>query len=117
MKKETSIKDKSKASHIDDFIGSAVFTKFKSGTNWCKGKVGKYNFEAKLFDEGSIFGINDGRVSKLAIWDEEIRQEKQNFYAGCVVIYDRGWDIEPKKDIKPYFDAVMELLENAPKRF
>ena len=116
MKNKTSITDKRKALHIAD-IGSEVFTKFESGTNWCDGKIGKYNFQAKLFDTGSTFGINDGRVSKLAIWDEKIRQEKQNFFAGCVVNYDRGWDIKPKKDIKPYFDAVMELLENAPKRF
>jgi len=47
---------------------TAIFTKFESGTNWCDGKVGKYNFQAKLFDVGSEFGIEGGRVSKLAIW-------------------------------------------------
>lgn len=95
----------------------AHFTKFESGTNWCDGKIGKYNFQAKLFDEGSTFGIKKGRVSKLAIWDEEIRQKERNFFKGCIVHYDRGWDIKPKKEFKPFFDAVMTLLENAPKRF
>ena len=95
----------------------AVFTEFENGTNWCDGKVGKYNFQAKLFDTGSFFFFFYGRVSKLAIWDEKIRQEKQNFFAGCVVSYDRGWDIKPNEDTNPYFNAVMELLENAPKRF
>lgn len=57
-------------------IGSTYFTKFESGTNWCEGKIGKYNFQAKLFNEGSTFGIKDGRVSKLSIWDEEIRQKE-----------------------------------------
>ncbi len=95
----------------------AMFTKFESGTNWCDGKVGPYDFQAKLFDVGSTSGINNGRVSKLSIWDEKIRQEKQNFIAACVVNYDRGWDIRPSRDINPYFDAVMSLLENAPKRF
>lgn len=46
----------------------AYFTKFDNKSNWVDGMVGKYNFQAKLFDTGSIFGINDGRVSKLAIY-------------------------------------------------
>lgn len=96
---------------------NAYFTRFESGTNWCDGKVGKYNFQAKLFDEGSTFGIENGRVSKLSIWDEEKRQKEQNFCNACVVNYDRGWDIKPSNEIKPYFDAVMTLLENSPKRF
>lgn len=101
----------------ENVIDSAYFTKFERGTNWCSGKIGKYNFEAKLFDEGSTFGIKNGRVSKLAIWDEEIRQKEQNFFKSCIVNYDRGWDIKPNKEFMPCFDAVMTLLENAPKRF
>lgn len=62
MKNETSTTDKSKALHIADVIGSAYFTKFENGTNWCDGKIGKYDFQAKLFDEGSTFGIKDGLV-------------------------------------------------------
>ena len=86
----------------------AEFTSFPSMSNWVEGKVGKYKFQAKLFDNGSIFGIDKGRVSKLSIGNEgEL----------CIVNYDRGWDKKPNKNAKPYFDAVMELLENAPKRF
>lgn len=96
---------------------SAVFTKFESGTNWCDGTVGKYNFQAKLFDYGSDFGIDEGRVSKLSIWNQAVREEKQDFLEACIVNYDRGWDIKPEGDTEPYFNAVMELLENAPKRF
>ena len=95
----------------------AEFTQFDSRSNLVKGKVNQYTFEAKLFDEGSTSGINNGRVSKLAIFDEVIRQEKQDFFASCIVNYYRGWDIKPKKENKPYFDKVMELLENSPKRF
>jgi hypothetical protein len=86
----------------------AVFTKFPKKTNWCDGKVGNLNFQAKLFDTGSDYGINGGRVSKLAIWNKD---------GTYLVNYDRGWDIEPTEAIKPYYDAVMALLENAPKRF
>jgi hypothetical protein len=102
---------------MNNEVITAEFTEFKNGTNWCSGKVGKYSFSAKLFDIGSTFGIKNGRVSKLAIWDETVRQKEQNFFKACVVNYDRGWDIKPKKEIKVFFDAVMKLLENAPKRF
>jgi len=95
----------------------ATFTRFEKDENWCSGLVGGFKFEAKLFDEGSIFGIKNGRVSKLSIWDEKTRQITSNFFASCIVNYDRGWDIKPKKEYKNHFDAVMNLLENAPKRF
>lgn len=93
----------------------AQFTKWESGTNWVSGTVGKYTFESKLFDEGSTFGIKNGRVSKLSIYDESVRMEKKDFFAACIVNYDRGWDMKPKKEFKPYYNAIMELLENSPK--
>lgn len=95
----------------------AEFTKFNDSSNWVDGVVGKYHFQAKLFDTPSTFGIENGRVSKLSIWDQKVRKEKLNFLKACVVNYDRGWDKKPNKKVTPYFDAVMTLLEAAPKRF
>ena len=86
----------------------ATFTKFRTSTNWVDGTVGNLKFQAKLFDEGSMYGINEGRVSKLYIYNNNSKY---------FVTYDRGWEIEPTEETKPYFDAVMELLENSPKRF
>ena len=96
----------------------AEFTQFNNKDTWVKGTVGGYNFEAKLYDNVSKFGINNGRVSKLAIWDEDYREEYENFDEACVVVYERGWELEPfdDDDIECY-NAVMELLENSPKRF
>ena len=65
--------------------------------NWLKGNHGKYHFEAKVFDTGSHYGIDGGRVSKLMIWDVEIRQQTGNLMKACIVNYDRGWDIKPEK--------------------
>ena len=88
---------------------TVAFTEFKPGTNWCNGTCGNYWFEAKLFDTGSMFGINDGRVSKLHIRDGNGKD---------VVNYDRGWDIRPKTgDIKEAYNAILAFLEVAPKRF
>ena len=54
-----------------------------------KGKKTKIaHYWVKAYDEGSEYGINGGRISKLTI---TIDGEK-------VVNYDRGWDIEPAED-------------------
>ena len=99
----------------------AVFTNFGTESNWVQGTVEgdgrKFTFEAKLFDNGSEFGIKEGRVSKLAVSDPVVREQTKNYGESCVVEYDRGWGMRPKKEIKPYFNAIMELLENSPKRF
>lgn len=56
-----------------------------------------YKVTYKQFEEGSEFGINEGRISKLTI---NLGREK-------LANYDRGWDIEPvDKDTK----AVLEVL-------
>lgn len=60
---------------------------------WRKGTVaipdgGDYivcKYEAKQYDEGSVYGINEGRISKLCITID----------GRTVCNYDRGWDIEP----------------------
>ena len=89
---------------------TAEFTNFTKENNWCNGKIGdEYWFEAKLFDKGSSFGIGEGRVSKLHITQNGVD----------VVCYDRTWDrhMRPSKQVRPAYDAIMSLLENAPKRF
>lgn len=95
----------------------ARFTKFEQGENWCSGVVGDYKFEAKSFDVGSIHGINGGRVSKLSLKRLDTVGNGRDWFEGVVVNYDRGWDIEPTAEVKAEYDAVMELLENAPPRF
>lgn len=56
---------------------------------WEKGKIEidgtEYNYSAKVYDEPSQFGINEGRISKLTV-----KQGKKD-----IINYDRGWDIEP----------------------
>jgi hypothetical protein len=86
----------------------AEFTEFEKDDNWVYGKVGNYEFDAKLYDGGSEFGINEGRVSKLSITDEN---------DNWICNYDRGWDIKPEEKYIEYYNTVMNLLENAPKRF
>lgn len=61
---------------------------WKEGTIGIPRKDGSYkavHYWIKVFEEGSQFGINGGRISKLSLkMDGE-----------WVANYDRGWDIQP----------------------
>ncbi len=46
------------------------------------------HYWAKVYDEGSEYGIDGGRISKL-----QIRIDGQT-----VVSYDRGWDVKPDEN-------------------
>ena len=55
---------------------------------WKNGKIDGYEYWVKSYDEPSIYGIDEGRVSKLTV--KRDGREIMN--------YDRGWDLEPKTD-------------------
>lgn len=49
----------------------------------------KVQYEAKVYEEGSQFGIDGGRISKL--W--------ASVNGETIINYDRGWDIVPATEI------------------
>lgn len=94
------------------------FTKFPSNTNWVEGKVKNYNFKAYLFDDPSSYGIENGRISKLSIYDDKKRRLGGDFINTCIVHFDRGWDKKPRtKEDKAVFQKVYKFLEASPTRF
>ena len=56
---------------------------WKVGTMKVRNSI--FKFWVKYFDEGSCFGIDEGRISKL-------RLERNGI---TVCNYDRGWEIHP----------------------
>ena len=54
-------------------------------------------FCAKVFAEGSHFGIDGGKISKL-----EIRIGNE-----ILCSYDRGWDIEPSEEATPFYESIL----------
>ena len=44
-----------------------------------------YWYEIKVYDAGSVYGINAGRISKLVV----------RYDGREVAAYDRGWDLDP----------------------
>jgi len=95
------------------------FTRFTKGDNWTEGRVGPYHFHAKLFDEGSTYGINNGRVSKLSIYTQEAIDTGHLGFEFMIIHYERGWDIKvPRtKGVRAHFNALMKFLESAPPLF
>ncbi len=66
---------------------------------WVNGEINGYIYEAKVFDVGSRYGINGGRVSKLWIGSDN----------GVIVSYDRGWGIKPESEAgKAVLAAVLD---------
>lgn len=49
------------------------------------GSTVRVRYQVKSYEEGSVFGINEGRISKLWLQID----------GRTVANYDRGWDIEP----------------------
>lgn len=71
---------------------------------WSKGFINgengrRYEYQVKHFDEGSEFGINEGRISKLWI----------SLDGKTVCSYDRGWDVFPEDDdIKNVYNKLLD---------
>ena len=51
---------------------------------WSKGEINGYKYEVKHYGEGSHYGIDEGKISKLAIYKD----------GKWVYNYDRGLDFD-----------------------
>lgn len=72
------------------------------GVPQVKGPAIKVQYSVKVYDRGSEFGINGGRISKLYMSDCRTGDVLAN--------YDRGWDIEPVNEAAEFALAI--LLES-----
>ncbi|MCL2416143.1 MAG: hypothetical protein FWD01_04940 [Defluviitaleaceae bacterium] len=68
---------------------------------WVTGEINGYKYEAKQYLEGSDFGINGGRISKLCI-----RKDGVILYS-----YDRGLDFDNlDKAGKTVYAEILDML-------
>lgn len=73
--------------------------KMKLRNGWIEGKINGFDYQAKVYAEGSRFGIHGGKISKL--WMHKNGK--------TIVNYDRGWDVgEDKRDV---WEPVVDLLD------
>jgi hypothetical protein len=83
------------------------------GDHWVIGDCGNYRYEAKVYDEGSIFGIDDGRISKLSV--QKIVKIDDRIEKPIVANYDRGWDIKPESENDTLItDLICMAMEDLP---
>jgi hypothetical protein len=59
-----------------------------------------YKYWVKHFEEGSEFGIDGGKISKLTIRKVGESRDLCN--------YDRGWDIEPADEVKAVYAIILD---------
>ncbi len=78
---------------------------------WLKGTVDNFMFQAKVCDEASGFGINNGRVIKLHV--EKYRGEKP---PKEVIAFERGWDKRPRGKYKGVAQALIRFCESLPEQ-
>lgn len=60
------------------------------------------HYIAKVYDEPSEYGINEGRISKLQIKIDGV----------TVAEYDRGWDLEPEESNQAVQVALAIILND-----
>lgn len=81
----------------------------KALSPWVQGTIDNYFFTAAVYDEPSMYGIKDSRVSKLMISTNKNNYSKANLIA----IYDRRWEVKPKtSEDKQLIDALIIYLNN-----
>lgn len=81
---------------------------WKNGNFTINGVPLKY--EAKVFQEPSELGINEGRISKLEV-AMDLGDGKWH-PAFTIVSYDRGWVLEPDDEVsKKALDYILDLYD------
>ena len=67
----------------------------------CPTTGGKYKYWVKHYEEGSEYGIDGGKISKLTIRKLNESRNLCNF--------DRGWDVEPADDeVKKVYAIILQ---------
>ena len=86
-----------------------------SQTGWITAIIEGRWVLAKVYDEPSTYGINNGRVSKLAISKTDKRDPTKAYFPQICFNYDRGLDFDNAP--AGLVDKVVAELEKLPKNF
>lgn len=86
-----------------------------SQTGWITAIIEDHWVQAKVYDEPSTYGVNNGRVSKIAISKTSSRNPNANFFDQLCYNYDRGLDFD---NAPPQLvNKIIAKLEKLPKLF
>ena len=82
-------------------------------TGWVTAIINGRWVQAKVYDEPSRFGINNGRVSKCVIGKTSTRDQNKNFLDQMDYAYDRGLDFNNLS--ADDLNSIITQLEKLPK--
>lgn len=90
----------------------AILQDDRASSGWVTCLIAGRWVQAKVYNEPSTYGINNGRVSKLVISKSCMRDAKKNFLDQMDYNYDRGLDFSnlPPEDV----EVVVAALEKLP---
>ncbi len=74
--------------------------------NWIIGTIDGLEFEAKVYDIPSEFGIDNGKVCKLDVY-----RDRDN---GEIVAYERGWEKYPAGEQEDLIESILEYCKKLP---
>lgn len=92
-----------------------IINKHNPKKNWITCEIEGRLVEAKVFDKSSCFGVNNGRVSKLAISKTDGIDSENDFLSQMDYHYERGLDFDNLP--AGVLDKVIAELESLPKLF
>jgi len=85
-------------------------------TGWITAIIEGRWVQAKVYDEPSTYGVNNGRVSKLVIGKTDARDPTQNFFNQMDYNYDRGLDFKRRTLPVAKLRSIIAQLEALPKQ-
>jgi len=78
--------------------------------SWVEGIFDGFRFQAKVYDESSKFGIDNGRVCKLSV-----SSKIGSGLAMLIINFDKAWEIEPATfEHKALLQRILDCLEKLP---
>ena len=91
--------------YADKLLTLTRYINIEPTDNWYTGTIGGYPFQVKVTEEGSEWGIDNGRIIKLFITTESGDE---------IVSYERGWDKYPENNLEyiALIDALCEYFAN-----
>lgn len=84
-------------------------------TGWIVAIIEDRWVEAKVYDLPSVYGINEGRISKLCIRKTNYYEDNRSFWDQIDYNYDRGLDFHKRTLSKEKLNKIIEALESLPK--
>lgn len=69
---------------------------------WKQGNVLGCEYWVKQYGEPSVYGINEGKISKLSV-----KRDGRE-----IISYERGWDLEPQTDEdRAVLEVILEMYD------